>query len=191
MSPARPRALAVVVIVALVFGVTGCSRDTASDEVRVAGSASTDSDDKPAGGDVTVTAVDYDYQGLPATVAAGTRIVLHNDSSAELHELIAFRLADSEERTVGDLLELPEEELGAALAGEPATVILAPPTGDGFAVVGDGSLSEPGRYALLCAIPTGADPQAYLDAPEGDGPPQVDGGPPHFTSGMWAEIQVE
>ncbi|MDZ7732776.1 MAG: hypothetical protein U5R31_06345 [Acidimicrobiia bacterium] len=61
------------------------------------------------------------------------------------------------------------------------------------AVEGDGVIDEPGRYAFICAIPTGADPQEYLAAAaeaEG-GPPQVEGGPPHFVEGMYAEVTVE
>ena len=44
----------------------------------------------------------------------------------------------------------------------------------------------------LCFIPTGADPQAYLDAlGENPGqPPQVDGGPPHHTAGMYTDLIV-
>jgi hypothetical protein len=59
-------------------------------------------------------------------------------------------------------------------------------------VLGDGTLHEPGRYVVLCGIPLGADPQAYLDAAQtSDGPPDVPGGPPHFTAGMFAELVVE
>jgi hypothetical protein len=77
-------------------------------------------------------------------------------------------------------------------AGEPAMVLLAAPGGEQIAAVGDGTLAEPGRYLLFCAIPIGADPQEYLEAAQtSDGPPQVDGGPPHFTAGMYGEVTVE
>ena len=58
---------------------------------------------------------------------------------------------------------------------------------------GDGTLTEPGRYLVLCAIPTGADPGEYLAAAaasEGGPPEGVAGGPPHFVNGMWAEVTV-
>jgi hypothetical protein len=59
--------------------------------------------------------------------------------------------------------------------------------------VGDGTLSEPGRYGVFCAIPVGADPDEYLDAAATSqgGPPEVEGGPPHFTQGMYGELTVE
>lgn len=205
------RTIAASLVIAV--GLGGCGRETGASGSAVADPASSDpassdpapsdpapndpasgdpvDEDAAADEDVTVTAADYAYHDLPGTIAAGTRIALHNVSTVELHELIAFRLPDDEQRTVDELLTLPENEADAVFAGEPATVILAPPDADGFAVVGDGTLTEPGRYVLLCAIPTGADPQAYLDSPPGDGPPEVDGGPPHFTRGMYAEVQVE
>ena len=31
-------------------------------------------------------------------------------------------------------------------------------------VVGDGTITEPGRYAVICAIPVGADPAAVAEA---------------------------
>ena len=45
----------------------------------------------------------------------------------------------------------------------------------------------------MCFIPTGADPQEYLDAAAetDEGRPQVDGGPPDFVHGMYAELTVE
>jgi len=59
------------------------------------------------------------------------------------------------------------------------------------AVVGDGSLDEPGRYFLVCVIPTGADPDEYLEkAATSDGPPDVAGGPPHLVEGMFGELTV-
>jgi hypothetical protein len=73
--------------------------------------------------------------------------------------------------------------------------MLQPPGApDPIVAVGDVDLAEPGRYALLCFIPIGADPQEYLDAIAADGggkPEGVADGPPHFTAGMYAELTVE
>lgn len=140
---------------------------------------------------VEVVAVDFGFEQLPESVPAGTRLTLRNDAAGELHELVAFRLDDDESRSVEEILDLPPEEMQAVL-GEPATVILAPPASEQIAVpVGDGTLSEPGRYAILCLIPTGADADEYLAAAsDSDGPPDVGGGPPHVAHGMYAELTV-
>jgi len=142
----------------------------------------------------TVTAEDFRYSGLPAEVDAGTKLSLTNASKVEIHELVALRLPDGENRSVDELVKLPEAQLNALFAGEPATVLLAPPDGaDQIAAVGDGTLRVKGRYFILCAIPTGADPNAYLQAAasSSSGPPEVAGGPPHFTQGMYGQITVK
>ncbi len=141
-----------------------------------------------ADGTITVTAVDFDYRDLPDTVPAGTTFKLVNDSEEELHEFVAFRLPDDEERSVDELIELPEAELQGIFGdGPPATVLLAKPGGPQIAAVGDGTLSEPGRYLVACSIPVGADPDELLAS---DGPPPA-GGVPHFHKGMYAELTVE
>ena len=146
------------------------------------------SDDKTR----TVTAVDYSFDDLPKTVTAGTEFTLENDSETELHEMVVIKVPDDEARPVSELMQLPEEQLDAIFQGEPAMVLLrAPGEGEQITAVGDGKLTEKGRYAVICAIPTGADPAAYLNAPPSDGPPTVAGGPPHFTQGMFGEVTVE
>lgn len=146
---------------------------------------------------VDVALVDYGYEGLPSSVAAGTTFTVSNRSETELHELVAIRVPDGEDRSAAELFQLPEEELMPALFGsgppEPAAVLLATPGSDEtIPAVGDGTLSEPGRYVVACFIPTGADPQEYLQAAAtSEGPPEVAGGPPHFTQGMFAELNVE
>jgi len=140
---------------------------------------------------VEVTTIDYAYVGLPTELSAGTEVRLVNDSTTEVHEFVAVRLPDDEARSVADLVQLPPEEFGALLA-DVETVIVAPPSSDGLVVEGTGVLAEPGRYAIVCVIPTGADPQEYLAAAaeaEG-GPPDVAGGPPHIVEGMFAEVTV-
>jgi hypothetical protein len=171
--------------------VAGCGDDDASTDVDA-----TVDDVEPVADTtetVEVTAVDYRYEDLPDAVPAGTRLTLANASTAELHELVAFRLPDDESRSVSDLVALPQEEVLPTL-GAPVAVLLTPPGGEQIPAVGDGTLTEPGRYAIICVIPTGADPDEYLQAAaenEEEGPPQVDGGPPHIAQGMFAELVVE
>jgi len=133
---------------------------------------------------------DFHYGELPDTVAAGTRIEVSNDSAAELHEFVAIRLADADDRTPAEIVG---GDIGALLGtSEPTAVLLAPPGGgEQISAVGDGTLTEPGRYLVMCLIPTGADRGEYLAAAAtSDGPPQVDGGPRHIVHGMFAEVTV-
>jgi plastocyanin len=139
---------------------------------------------------IEVRAVDYAFEGVPEKVAAGTTFTLVNESTEEVHEIVAIRIiSDSETRSVEELVQLPDEELEGIVAEMPAMVIVAPPGEEGMVVLGDGTLSEPGRYGLLCFIPTGADPEAVMEA-EGEFPEEV-GGPPHAFQGMFAEVIVE
>ncbi|MDP8937083.1 MAG: hypothetical protein M3O23_05050 [Actinomycetota bacterium] len=142
----------------------------------------------------TVTATDYRFENLPKTVKAGTTLTLKNESDKELHEMVVSRLPDNERRSADELVKLPEDELGGLFQGPPALVLFDPP-GDAEPIkaLGDGKLTEKGRYLVICSIPTGADPAEFLKAAEAaqGGPPQVAGGPPHFTRGMYGEITVE
>lgn len=174
MTSNRTLIIVTATVTAIAVALTGCGGDepdAASDAVRV-------------------RAIDYAFLDVPTSVASGTSFALTNESEQEAHELVAVRLPDDEERPVAELVTLPPEEFGPLMDGV-RTVLLAGPGDDAVAVVGDGSLTEPGRYALLCIIPTGADPEEYLtEAATSDGPPDVDGGPPHIVEGMFAEITV-
>lgn len=146
-----------------------------------------------ASGTVAITAVNYAFEGVPPTVAAGSQLTLANAADDEVHEIVAIRIPDGEQRPVTELMALPEAELESILApGPPTLVLVAPPGEEGFPALGDGTVAEPGRYALVCFIPTGADPEEFLAVAQaaGDGPSQVEGGPPHFTQGMVAEVTV-
>lgn len=181
----------VALTLALALGAAaGCGADD-TDEAATSTTDAPTTASSPASS-VEVTAVDFAFVGLPAQLEAGTPITLRNMSVAELHELVAIRVPDDEQRSIDELLALPAAELEALFAAPPALVAVAPPGEDGFVAVGDGTLIDPGRYAVVCFIPTGADPQAYLDALEANPgqPPQVDGGPPHLTAGMYAEVVV-
>jgi uncharacterized cupredoxin-like copper-binding protein len=192
MKLIRPvRTAAALVAVAAIIGA-GCgdddddATDGATDDVdQVAGNVNGDAET------IEVRASDYTFEDLPDTVSVGTRLTLVNDSEGELHELVAIRLPDDEDRSVEELLEAPEED--EEDEDPPAMVLIAPPGEEAEAVLGDGTLTEPGRYAIICAIPTGADPDEFLAAAaeSEEGPPDVEGGPPHFVHGMFAELTVE
>ncbi len=187
---ATATATATAAVAAVVVLGAGCSDESASSETTAPRSTSTVA--ATTGHDhVEVRAVDFDFEGLPKTIEAGTRLTLTNGAPREMHELVAFRLPDDEDRPVADLLKLPETDLGPLL-GQPTTVLLAAPGADQIPAVGDGTLTEPGRYLVMCSIPTGVDPAEYLSAAAASAgqKPDVPGGPPHFTSGMFAELTV-
>ncbi|MCB1017439.1 MAG: hypothetical protein KDB10_20295 [Acidimicrobiales bacterium] len=140
---------------------------------------------------VEIDGVDYRFEHVPESVPAGTRLSFTNRSAKELHELVAFRV-DTDE-PLDDLLALPQDELERQL-GIPTAVLVQPPGApEAFAAVGDGTLTEPGRYVLLCTIPQGADPEAYVAAAQAaqGGRPEGFDGAPHFTLGMAAEVTAE
>jgi hypothetical protein len=159
-----------------------------------------DNDDKDSGASnggtaktYEVKAQDYAFNGLPKTVASGSKLEMTNASTRELHEMVVIHLPDSEKRPVGDLIKLPDEELGEIVSTEPAMVLVAMPGQDAMPVLGDGTLTEKGRYAVICFIPTGVDPEKYLEAAQNseDGPPaDLGGGEPHAFKGMYGEVTV-
>jgi hypothetical protein len=165
--------LLAAVLVATVPGLAACGDDAAGAELTL-----------------EVSMRDFAFDNLPDRVPVGVEIVATNESTTELHEFVAFRLDDTDDRPVAEIVD---GDLGAVFGtAPPAAVVLVPPGGEPIVAVGDGTLTEPGRYLIICTIPTGVDPQVYLDAAAAsDGPPQVDGGPPHVTHGMYAELAVE
>ena len=190
----RARVLAAVVLVGT-LGLSACGDD--DDEPASSGdeNTTTSAAEAPADGGETieVTGVDYAFQGIPQEVEAGTEFTFTNGSDKEAHELVLVKIKDGETRSLQELLELPEEE--SEKVTEFKGVSVAPePGGDGTVVDGKLVADTPGRYAALCFIQVGADPQKMMDAMEHpeDGPPAEDpnAGPPHFTRGMVQEFTV-
>ena len=147
-------------------------------------------------GVIAVTAGDYHFDGVPATIPAGSKLTFTNSSNKEFHEMVVFRLDDSEKRSVPELLALGEDQLMAMFGNsQPAAVLLGPPGGaPQIEAVGDGTLSQPGRYMFVCTIPVGADPAEIAKAMSGaqDGPPpsSPENASLHYMAGMWAEAVV-
>jgi len=193
----RRSALALLASGVLALGVTACGDDddtattedpTTTEAPAEETPAEGDDDEAAAGETIVVTAVDWGFEGLPDEVPAGTRLSLANEGE-EPHELVAIRIPDEETRPVSEIVALPMDELGAIFGGEPepATVILSAhgQTDTPGAVVGDGTLTEPGRYAIVCFLPVGSDDSIL----ESEGPPEGDA-PPHVSQGMFAELVV-
>ena len=58
---------------------------------------------EPVGGTIDVTAVDYEFEGIPELVAPGAEFTLTNGSEGEVHEMIVVGIPADESRT----LEVP------------------------------------------------------------------------------------
>jgi hypothetical protein len=119
---------------------------------------------------ISVKGVDYAYEGVPATIAAGTvAFEFENASEAEDHMMGIVRKKDGVTLTFAELLDLPDDQ------GEDQTEFLgeafAPPGETGSAL----ATLTPGSYAMICFIPVGSG----------------EDGPPHFTQGMLQEFTVE
>lgn len=143
---------------------------------------------------VVVEMFDYGYE-LPEEVSSGSTLEVINESDEEVHEVVLFQISDDETRDVEELVELPPDEMETLMADGTLTMVgvgfAAPESDEGIYPLGDLVVEEPGRYALLCNIATGADPDEWLEAADAaPGPPDVGDGPPHLVHGMWAELTV-
>lgn len=149
----------------------------------------------PTSGTIAVTAQDYSFSGVPALVATGAELTFTNGSAVEFHEMVVLRVADGETRSMDELLALPEAEsesvaeFQGVLVASPGEAGVNPEGGDPSV-----TLTQPGRYIIICGVPQGADPamaEEMMMQMEGAEEPQLEGGPPHFTLGMAAEFTVE
>lgn len=123
--------------------------------------------------EVRITAADYEYQGLPDSLAAGTTAVTLVNEGEEQHEIGIVRINDDVTLTVEEILALPEAEGMAAVTFKGAA--FAEPGGTDTSFI---RIDEPGRYGVACFIPEGSVPGT-----EGTGAP-------HFTLGMLGDFTV-
>lgn len=129
-----------------------------------------------------IVAVNYAFDEVPETVAAGQVGIRLDNQGTEVHEAVLLRIDDDADESVEDLLALPEEE--AMELTEFAGVAFAGPGEQGYAVAD----LDPGRYALVCFIPVGTTSLDGAPGPDGEGAVEA---PPHFTEGMATEFLVE
>jgi hypothetical protein len=125
-----------------------------------------------AGTPVAVTAVDYEFEGMPSTLPAGlTKIKFTNSAPKEDHELAIFRLLPAAEgQDPLALLKMPEKKAAKFADLDSAVFTYAPAGEQGYTV----TELEPGKYVFACFIP-------------------VDGknkNAPHFMEGMYGTFTV-
>ena len=186
----RVAAVGLAVSLAVVPAACGSSDDgvtaTATTAKPAATTSTTAASTKPQ--TIKVTGSDYKFTGLPETAPAGSKISLTTDKSGEPHELVAVHVPESETRSAEEIGALSDADMETVLAGEPALVTIAMPgtTDTPGPVVGDGTLSEPGRYIILCTFPKGTTPE---DVAKAQGPLQ--GEHPHYHLGMVDDITIQ
>lgn len=144
--------------------------------------ASADASGSPAA-DVTVTAVDFKYEGLPAEVASGTTLALVN-TGQEVHEIAVVRKLPTTTQTFEELLAMPEDQAQALVQN--VGFAYAEPGKTAADIV---TIGEPGEYLALCFIPAGTTSVPSID-PNSPEAPSLGTGAPHFTLGMMQEFTV-
>lgn len=124
---------------------------------------------------IAVTAVDYAFEGVPETLAAGTVTFDFTNEGKEMHEMLTVRYKDPE-TTVEDLMKLSDKEAQKMIDFLGAS--FGPP---GVSDIESKDLT-PGKYALLCFVPVGSTSEKAARKADG---------PPHVARGMFAEFTVE
>ncbi|MPZ70759.1 MAG: hypothetical protein GEU71_14720 [Actinobacteria bacterium] len=124
---------------------------------------------------LSVTGIDYAFDGMPTTVSAGRATIDFANGGEELHEMLLMRIEEPG-FSVDDLLHMPQKQAQKKLSFVRA--LFAPP-GESDVETFD---LEPGEYAVVCFVPVGA---TSVEAAESAG------GPPHAMKGMAAQLTVE
>ncbi len=125
------------------------------------------------GAKATVDAVNYAYEGLPATLPAGTVRIEMENTSDEAHEMLVFSKNPGVTESFDQILELPDDQAETKVAfanavstdpGQTAYMVTALPVGD---------------YLFICNYGKGTT--------DDDDPTTAE---PHYTLGMKQEVKV-
>jgi len=136
-----------------------------------------------AAADITVTAVDFKFEGVPDEVASGTTFGLTNGGQ-EVHEMVVVRKLPTTTQSFEELLALPQDQ-ATALVEDVGFAFAEPGTTAAQTV----TAGEPGEYLMVCFIPAGTTSLPSLD-PNSSEAPSLGTGAPHFTLGMTKEFTV-
>jgi hypothetical protein len=134
--------------------------------------------------DLTMTATEYAFGGLPLQVDAGPVVVSLANTGTEVHEVVIARVADGVTETVEQLLALPEDELANKVTVVASAIAMPGHTGYAAADL------TPGRYIAACPLPQHNTPEMIEHMFGSDSDLPEDAGPPHFIAGMRQDFEV-
>jgi hypothetical protein len=129
-------------------------------------------------GALDVSATNYKFDGIAERVPAGTTVVNFDNAGTKFHEMALVRIDEGEERSLEELLALPEDEVDALITEK--GFVLAPPGAQTYFTAD----LDPGRCVAICFVPVGATPEALAsgaDLNDEDG---------HYMHGMVTEFEV-
>ena len=128
--------------------------------------------DNCPGNKVAVTAIDYEFQGLPAVLPAGpTNFKMTNSAPKENHEMGIVPLTAAGQAIAPEkLFAMPDKKASKYADFSRATGMFAPAGATGYTI----ATLEPGTYVYACFLPIGGKKD----------------GAPHFTKGMYGTFTV-
>jgi hypothetical protein len=159
-------------VVALGVVASACGSSAKTDASTTPNDATTTSAPPPP--EMTVTATDYAYTGMPATIAAGIVKVTFVNKGAVAHELVFLKVSDNS-KTTAAFAALSGAFEGGPLPADFLAVNGVHDTGPGTTTVSELNLT-PGQYIALCG-----DSGVVGSSTDGK---------PHFMRGMFAKITV-
>lgn len=137
--------------------------------------------------EIKINAREFALDGVPTDeVVPGTVAVTVTNAGAAPHAEIVARIADAEKRPVSELAKLPYDRLSTLL--EPVGAVRVDPGRTATAFL----RLTPGRYALLCPVPTAPTPAPTTTRAERATrtPAPAPPGPPSYTKGEFGEFRV-
>jgi len=128
--------------------------------------------DNCPGRQVPVTAIDYEYQGMPATMPAGVaKFKLTNAAAKEDHMIVIAPVIPGNENTpIDKILALPDKKAGKVIDFQHAGFAEAKPGTSGYVPM----TLTPGKYIYACFFPEGGKKN----------------GTPHYKLGMEGSFTV-
>lgn len=156
--------IAMFMVLGLLFAACGDDgADTGTDagaEEQAGDVAASEDDEAAAGGEVLITATEYEFD-LPDTLPAGpTTFTLKNDGK-EKHFIDIVKLTD-DAPSVDKLIKMPERKIGRYFEGQPNHLPTVKPGETGEKTL-EIDLESGGRYGYVCFIAAkGEPPHAFL-----------------------------
>jgi hypothetical protein len=128
--------------------------------------------DNCPGTKVPVTAIDYEYQGVPATLPAGVaKFKMTNAAPKEGHMMAVFKVRPGNETMdINKILALPDKKAGKIVDFSNAAFMEAEPGDSGYSPIN----LTPGKYIYACFFPEGGKKN----------------GKPHYKLGMEGSFTV-